>query len=422
MLTKMGPKKILLVVCCLGPFLTGLIYGRTSDVATSVEVSADEGLSTIPVVLDLKRPSDTDILKLRNGDQLTGTVLNENLSVAATYAKIPVDLSQVDSISFIGGRNVLTKITMVNGDVVQGVLETEDIELSLDVGGDVKVYQDRVDTLCCKTGYVPEGFLSIAASSQSFRGRSLLSESLRGKSVVLDLGGGVELKFALIPAGEFLMGSAGGESDRRSDEGPQHQVKLTQPFYMLTTEVTQQQYSQIMGTNPSKFKGTENPVETVSWNDAVEFCRKLSEKAERQISLPTEAQWEYACRAGTNTRFCFGEDDQLLGSYSWYQGNSNSQTHAVATKQPNAWGLYDMHGNVWEWCSDWYDGNYYSSSPSVDPNGPSSGSSRVLRGGSWYANPVYCRSAYRSGIAPDNRDCSRGFRVVLDLKLKSSNF
>lgn len=156
-------------------------------------------------------------------------------------------------------------------------------------------------------------------------------------------GDGVTMEFVRIPAGEFVMGSPVGESGRSNNEEPQHQVKITEPFYMSITEVTQQQYIQMMGHNPSVFKGAGNPAEMVSWGGAMEFCRRLSEKTRRKITLPTEVQWEYACKAGTGTRFSFGKDNQSLESYCWYKANSNQQSHPVALKKPNAWGLYDMH-------------------------------------------------------------------------------
>jgi formylglycine-generating enzyme required for sulfatase activity len=160
------------------------------------------------------------------------------------------------------------------------------------------------------------------------------------------------MKFRQIPAGTFTMGDASGDDD----ETP-HEVTLTKPFKMGVHEVTQAQYEQLMGTNPSEFKGAENPVERVSWEDAVEFCRRLSElPAEKEAGhvyrLPTEAEWEYACRAGTTTNFGFGDDDSEAGYYAWVFGNSDRKTHPVGNKLPNAWGLYDMHGNVREWCKD----------------------------------------------------------------------
>ncbi len=251
--------------------------------------------------------------------------------------------------------------------------------------------------------------------------KSLKIASIMATVAILISGGklkgdGVTMKFVRIPAGEFMMGSPVRESGRRNNEGPQHKVKLTKPFYMLTTEVTQQQYIQIMGHNPSFFKSANNPVEKVSWNEAMEFCRKLSQKTGRKITLPTEAQWEYACRAGSDTRFCFGDDNMLLESYCWYKSNSIERSRPVAQKKPNAWGLYDMHGNVMEWCSDIFSSNYYSISPGVDPKGPSNDQPvfRVYRGGCCIYVSDYCRSATRSGSSPKDRGGVLGFRVVLD--------
>jgi len=177
-------------------------------------------------------------------------------------------------------------------------------------------------------------------------------------------------------------------------------------------EVTQEQYQRVMGSNPSNFKGANLPVEEVSWNDAQEFCRKLSQQEGKAYRLPTEAEWEYACRAGSGTRFHFGDDESQLGEYAWYENNSESQTHPVGTKRPNAFGLFDMHGSVWEWCSDGYDESYYKNSPVDDPQGPSAGDVRVLRGGSWYGWPGDSRSALRLRGTPDGRISSVGFRVA----------
>jgi formylglycine-generating enzyme required for sulfatase activity len=211
------------------------------------------------------------------------------------------------------------------------------------------------------------------------------------------------MKFVLIPAGRFTMG-----------EGrDQHEVALSKPFYVGVTEVTQAQYQAITGTNPSKFNGATNPVDSVSWNDATEFCKKLSEKTRQTVRLPTEAEWEYACRAGTATAFSFGDADSALGDYAWYDANSGSTTHPVGHKKPNAWGLYDMHGNVWEWCADWYED--YPKGAVTDPQGAASGPSRVLRGGSWGSAPTGCRSAYRRYFTPDNCDYYFGFRVVVSV-------
>jgi len=229
----------------------------------------------------------------------------------------------------------------------------------------------------------------------------------------LDLGVGVTMKLALIPAGKFMMGSLDSEKGRSKDEGPQHEVTLSKPFYMGVTEVTQAQYEAVMGTNPSHFKGATNPVEKVPWEDATEFCKKLSEKTRQAVRLPTEAEWEYACRAGTTTRFSFGDEDSILGDYAWYDSNSGGTTHPVGQKKPNAWGLYDMHGNVYEWCADWY--GDYPKGAVTDPQGPASGAVLVLRGGSWLNDPWRCRSGCRDWFTPVSFSDAFGFRVVVSV-------
>jgi len=224
--------------------------------------------------------------------------------------------------------------------------------------------------------------------------------------IVNDLG----MRFMLIPAGSFMMGSPSSERERDSDER-QHKVKLTKGFYMQTTEVTQGQWKAVMGNNPSKFNGDDRPVEKVSWNDVQAFMRKLNNKeGTEKYRLLTEAEWEYACRAGSTTRFCFGDSDGQLGKYAWYSGNSSSKTHPVGQKKPNAWGLYDMHGNVWEWCQDWY--GDYPSGHVTDPKGPSSGSYRVGRGGGWGGDAGYCRSARRGRYTPGGGGSNLGFRLA----------
>jgi formylglycine-generating enzyme required for sulfatase activity len=232
----------------------------------------------------------------------------------------------------------------------------------------------------------------------------------------VDLG----MTFVLIPAGAFTMGSPSDELGRDSDEGPQHQVTLSKSFYMQTTEVTQAQWEAVMGINPSHFKDCPTcPVDTVSWYDVQEFIVKMNQRGQGTYSLPTEAQWEYAARAGSTTAFYNGGIteagagyDPNLDKIGWYCYNSSDKTHPVAQKTPNAWGLYDMSGNIYEWCQDWYSGSYYSSSPSTDPPGPSSGSRRVLRGGDWDFFASYCRSADRNNGPPDARAYFTGFRLL----------
>jgi formylglycine-generating enzyme required for sulfatase activity len=242
------------------------------------------------------------------------------------------------------------------------------------------------------------------------------------KKLTVDLGHRVKLEMVLIPAGEFLMGSPESDKDATPEEKPQHRVRITKPFYLGKYLVTQEQWEAVMGGNPSLFKGPKNPVEQVSWDDCQVFLGKLNENfgaGRGNFHLPTEAQWEYACRAGSKTRYCFGDKESGLGEYAWYGKNSGGQSHPVGEKKPNAWGLYDMHGNVWEWCHDWHDIRYYANAPMDDPMGPATGSNRVLRGGSFNPGPAwadwawYCRSAFRNSDEPGLRSGVLGLRVCL---------
>ncbi|MBF0215002.1 MAG: SUMF1/EgtB/PvdO family nonheme iron enzyme [Magnetococcales bacterium] len=221
------------------------------------------------------------------------------------------------------------------------------------------------------------------------------------------------MTFKLIPAGTFTMGESGCTSPDWwcSGSKPSHQVTISQNFYMQTTEITQGQWRAVMGNNPSYFSscGDTCPVEQVSWNDLQTFITTLNARNEGTYRLPTEAEWEYAARAGTTTAYSFGDSESSFGNYAWYSSNSSSRTHPVAQKLPNPWGLYDMHGNVWEWVADWY--GSFSSSAVTDPQGPSSGSYRVDRGGSWYDNPASLRSALRDRVYPGLRNLNLGFRL-----------
>jgi sulfatase modifying factor 1 len=204
---------------------------------------------------------------------------------------------------------------------------------------------------------------------------------------------GVRQDFRWIEPGTFLMGSPADEPQRHDDETP-HEVTLTKGFWLADTLVTQALWEAVMGDNYSRFKDANRPVENINWNAAQAFIRRMNDmKAELRLGLPTEAQWEYACRAGTTSRYAFG--DELTPEQANYDA---SQTDEVASYLPNDWGLYDMHGNVWEWCQDWY--GDYPSEPVVDPQGAESGARRVLRGGSWIFVGGYCRSAYRSHYPP----------------------
>ncbi|MBN3951252.1 MAG: formylglycine-generating enzyme family protein [Nostoc sp. NMS7] len=236
-----------------------------------------------------------------------------------------------------------------------------------------------------------------------------------------DLGNGITLDMVEILGGSFNMGSPPNENGQTKYEEPQHTVNMP-AFFMGKFEVTQEQYQQIMGSNPSTFKGAKRPVEQVSWNNAVDFCNKLSQKTGRKYRLPSEAEWEYACRAGTTTPFHFGETitTELAnydGNYTYAsapKGKSRQETTEVGSFPPNAFGLYDMHGNVWEWCQDtWHDS--YKGAPSNGSAWIDNNQYQVLRGGSWVNNPKNCRSASRDvdgGAGRDFHEGDVGFRVV----------
>ncbi|MDG2221171.1 MAG: formylglycine-generating enzyme family protein, partial [Rubripirellula sp.] len=238
--------------------------------------------------------------------------------------------------------------------------------------------------------------------------------------VNVELGNSIGMKLRVIPPGDFMMGSG----DRNDAAYAVHQVTLTEPFMLGVHEVTQSEYEKVMDENPSNFEGLRNPADNVSWGDANEFCRRLSllpsEKlAGRAYRLPTEAEWEYACRAGTTTRYSCGDNESLFFSYGWSKRNSGGKTHPVGSKLPNPFGLYDMQGNVWEWCQDWF-GDY----PGVavtNPTGASSGLKRVFRGGSWFLDAKRCRSAYRAAHPPSHRDSDFGFRVVCTIAQPDKN-
>jgi len=275
-----------------------------------------------------------------------------------------------------------------------------------------------------------------AKRRQEETGRAL---GLKGVEEEVDLGGGVKLTLVLIPAGEFLMGSAEtseelarmysrfkAEAKWFDPEHPQHRVRITKPFWMGKYELTQEQWEAVMGDNPSQYKGPKNPVESVSWNEVQGFLQKLNARAAGGgFALPTEAQWEYACRAGSGDQFSFGNAQNSLHRYGNYADKNTNldfsdkeaddgfpNTAPVGRFLANAFGLHDMHGNVLEWCSDWYGERYYDAPPSDDPTGPADGRFRVLGGGSWGFNPSYCRSAYRGWDVPTARYVFVGFRVV----------
>jgi formylglycine-generating enzyme required for sulfatase activity/predicted Ser/Thr protein kinase len=295
-----------------------------------------------------------------------------------------------------------------------------------------------VFALLSRRSPVPTGDTEGVQSQPNQATKSATEDQHRLKPVPADtpkrVTNGVGMTLTLIPAGEFQMGSSKSEDTRAADsELPRHRVRITRPFYMGVTEVTQGQYRAVTGVNPSFNTGSDNlPVDQVSWLDALAFCNKLSARENLEpyyriegktatiaggpgYRLPTEAEWEYACRAGTTTRYWFGNDESLLPEYAWIGGKSNSRSHPVAEKPANAFGLYDMHGNAFEWCWDGFDANFYRRSPVDDPAGPKLAPPiRVHRGGGWSHPPEDARSAGRAGAPQDFRNLALGFRVARD--------
>jgi formylglycine-generating enzyme required for sulfatase activity len=329
----------------------------------------------------------------------------------ATWKGKTLDLSGLEELSQVGAQALarwrgellrLAGVKSMADDVARELAKAQ--AASLDLVGLVSVGEETFAILKVNPRIaLPATQPSVAGGSERVPAiRDALPAAVAMESITNSIG----IKLNKIPAGTFTM----GEGDNA------HKVTLTQPFYLGVTEVTNAQWKAVMGNVPSTWKDDDCPVEQVSWDDVVSFCKKLSSlpaerAAGRVYRLPTEAEWEYACRSSSSTSYSFGDDESLLGDFAWFSENAGKQTHAVGQKRPNAWGLYDMHGNVWEWCSDRY-GDYPDGAVS-DPQGPSSGSVRVIRGGSWFRSAGLCRSAIRGRDGPSYRGNGLGFRLAL---------
>ncbi len=267
----------------------------------------------------------------------------------------------------------------------------------------------RLLSTCCEPKQHPQ------RSVWQTRIVALIAEGVRPcvPQETLVLPGGAEMTFSFIPPGTFLMGS--DHKRANADEKPVHRVTLTKGFFLGIHPVTQTQWKAVTGSNPSHFPGDNRPVEQVSWDDCQEFCKTLTAHLEGRgtVGLPSEAEWEYACRAGTTTKYCTGDGAAALKKAGWYEGNSESQTHPVGELAANAWGLHDMHGNVWEWCQDGY--GAYEGSDQIDPQIQTNENKRIQRGGGGCYPPGHCRAACRGGFEPSGRDGYFGCRVCFRL-------
>jgi HEAT repeat protein/formylglycine-generating enzyme required for sulfatase activity len=334
-------------------------------------------------------------VELRDKTRLKGMVISKTLCIKTRYGTLVVPLARIQKAIFAAdGKNI--RATCRNSDRIVGTLEASaKISFKTDKG--------KVDISAKK----------IAAAAYGPR------------TLDLDLGKNVTLKLTLIPAGKFMMGSPKTETGRDDDEGPQREVTISKPFYMGVYEVTQAQWRAVMGTIPWRGKssnaksGANNAATFISWNKANKFCELLSKKTGKKVSFPTEAQWEYACRAGSKTVYSFGDDVSKLGDYAMYESNTvradDEYALVVGLKKPNAFGLYDMHGNVWECCRDWYDEKFYAKAKNIDPENTMETRQRVIRGGGGGSSPRWCRSANREPDVPDRShygSCN-GFRVLI---------
>ena len=255
------------------------------------------------------------------------------------------------------------------------------------------------------------GSLTSSTSSSTANTLSSSGSSLSGNALTIPVKNGISIEMVKVEAGSFNMGATPEMENPYDSEIPVHRVTLTNNYYIGKYEVTQALWQAVMGSNPSYFKGDDLPVEKVSWDDCQDFISKLNAMTGKRFRLPSEAEWEYAARGGKKSRGYQYSGSNTLGDVAWYYGNSGPKTHAVGTKQPNELGIYDMTGNVWEWCQDWV--GSYSSSPQTNPTGAASGSLRVNRGGSWDISARFCRSSYRDGDTPGGRYGNLGLRLVL---------
>jgi formylglycine-generating enzyme required for sulfatase activity len=358
----------------------------------------------------LERPPESLII-LRNGDFLGGRIQPDKLRIRQSGAE-PGEflLAGLAALDFSEWPVGLVRVEPVHGDAWEGTMSPLDVQIELAIGLPLTIYSDRIASIRRWTGLSFElaGRIGIPSTP---------AHRPAGPTNVISPG------LVWIPPGEFFLGSPNEEKDRELDEGPSTRAIIPDGFWIAAHEVTQADYESLIGRNPSQYTGDgRRPVEKVNWQEATDFCRALNAREQAAgrlpdgyaFRLPTELEWEYACRAGTSTRFSHGDDPGYLETpgYAWCGHNSGSSTHPVGTLKPNPWGLFDMHGNVWEWCLDAWSGVYPGGTITNAVSAPQ-GSLRVARGGSWLYDPRFCRSANRDSYGMLNRCSDVGFRVVL---------
>ncbi|GAB6051225.1 hypothetical protein JCM17960_00450 [Magnetospira thiophila] len=354
-------------------------------------------------------PKTSVQVMMRNTDAFSVDLVTTEFKVRTSYGELAFPKDKIKEIAFEGNQRVIGKITLKeNQGVFQGDLLNEDIEIRTAFGAGLLVYKDKlamVDLMPEKLGetvgvvaqatFPPKTATASKQSGQSFQDCPQCPVMV------------------VIPSGSFRMGDLSGGGG--SDEKPVHRVSIDYAFAVGKYEVTQQEWEFIMGGNPSRFSGIDRPVEQVSWDDAQEFIRKLIKKTGKKYRLLSEAEWEYVARAGTDTKWSCGNSDLCLNDVAWFDKNSGSQTHSVGGKQPNPFGVHDMHGNVWEWVQDCYQDRYANTPTDGSAREGNNSCHRVVRGGSWSNVPRDLRSAYRDWGPPDGRDSYLGFRLARTL-------
>lgn len=339
----------------------------------------------------------TDLFVIDGGDMLTGVPAEPALVIRTQLGDEPVTFTEMAKAEFPSPETGQDIATLLNSDVTIGKLKSTSLVLKLDLGVQLQVPTARLSRIHCGDGNLL-AFAGFGIAVPSFWNVS------SGEVITNSIG----MRMRMIYPGTFDMGSQTG----KPDEKPRHSVHISRPFYLGIHEVTQEQYEKVMGRNPSSFIGLKLPVDSVSFEEAQDFCKRLSMMEQVKYRLPTESEWEYACRAGTSTEYHWGE--RFDGRYAWCDHNGGKKTHEVGTRVPNQWGLYDMTGNVYEWCQDWY-AEKYPEGHQTDPQGPAESRWHPVRGGCWIFNPQDCRSANRIGAPPQAKDNWKGFRVVREL-------